>query len=80
MEKELAYISTVFRNTNFYPNWIIDQAFEQVKVKLKDPMQNSNVPNPKWSHKNQWLNNSSKTRWQKVSPYDTISRKKRVDH
>lgn len=33
LEKELVYIGTVFGNTNFYPNWIIDQVFEQVKVK-----------------------------------------------
>ena len=45
MEKELTHIRTFFRNTNGYPNWIINQAFEQVKAKQRDPVLNSNVSN-----------------------------------
>ena len=45
MEKELTHIRTVFRNTNGYPNWIINQVFKQVKAKQRDPMPNSNVSN-----------------------------------
>ena len=45
MEKELTHIGTVFRNTNGYPNWIINQVFKQVKVKQRDPVPNSNVLN-----------------------------------
>ena len=45
MEKELTHIRTVFRNTNGYPNWIINQAFKQKKAKQKDPVTNSNVSN-----------------------------------
>ena len=33
LEKELTHLRTVFRNTNGYPNWIISQVFEQIKVK-----------------------------------------------
>ena len=44
-EKELTHIRTVFRNTNGYPNRIIDQVFKQVKAKQKDPVPNSNVSN-----------------------------------
>ena len=45
LEKELTHITTVFRNTNGYPNWIINQAFKQKKAKQKDPVTNSNVSN-----------------------------------
>ena len=45
MEKELTYIRTVFRDTNGYPNSIINQVFKQVKAKQRDPMPNSNVSN-----------------------------------
>ena len=45
LEKELTHIRTVFRNTNGYPNWIINQVFKQVKAKQRDPMPNSNVSN-----------------------------------
>ena len=44
-KKELTHIRTVFRNTNGYPNWIINQVFKQVKAKQRDPMPNSNVSN-----------------------------------
>ena len=44
-EKELTHIRTVFRNTNGYPNWIINQVFKQVKAKQRDPVPNSNVSN-----------------------------------
>ena len=33
LEKELTHLRTVFRNTKGYPNWIISQVFEQIKVK-----------------------------------------------
>ena len=45
LEKELTHIRTVFRNTNAYPNWIINQVFKQVKPKQRDPVPNSNVSN-----------------------------------
>ena len=45
LEKELTHIRTVFRNTNGYLNWIINQVFKQVKAKQRDPMPNSNVSN-----------------------------------
>ena len=45
LEKELTQIRTVFRNTNGYPNWIINQVFEQIKVKQRDAMPNSNLSN-----------------------------------
>ena len=45
LEKEPTHIRTVFRNINGYPNWIINQVFEQVKVKQRDPVTNSNVSN-----------------------------------
>ena len=45
MGKELTHIRTIFRNTNGYPNWIINQVFEEIKVKQRDPVQNSNVSN-----------------------------------
>ena len=45
MEKELTHIRTVFRDTNGYPNSIINQVFKQVKAKQRDPMPNSNVSN-----------------------------------
>ena len=45
MEKKLTHIRTVFRNTNGYPNWIINQVFKQVKAKQRDPVPNSNVSN-----------------------------------
>ena len=38
LEKELTHIRTVFRNTNGYPNWIINQLFKQVKAKQRDPV------------------------------------------
>ena len=44
-KKELTHIRTVFRNTNGYPNWIINQVFKQVKAKQRDPVPNSNVSN-----------------------------------
>ena len=28
-----------------HPNWIINQVFEEIKVKQRDPVQNSNVSN-----------------------------------
>ena len=43
MEKELTHITIVFRNTNGYPNWIINQVFKQIKVKQRDPAPNSHV-------------------------------------
>ena len=45
LEKKLTHIRTAFRNTNGYPNWIINQVFEQTKVKQGDPVPNSNVSN-----------------------------------
>ena len=35
LEKELTHIRTVFRSTNGYPNWIINQVFKQVKAKQR---------------------------------------------
>ena len=43
--KRIDSIRTIFRNTNGYPNWIINQVFEEIKVKQRDPVQNSNVSN-----------------------------------
>ena len=43
LEKELTHITIVFRNTNGYPNWIINQVFKQIKVKQRDPAPNSHV-------------------------------------
>ena len=43
--KGLTHIITVSRNTNGYPNWIINQVFEQIKGKQRDPVPNSNVSN-----------------------------------
>ena len=45
MEKELTHIRTIFRNTNGYPNWIVNQVYEQIKVKQRDPVPNSKVSN-----------------------------------
>ena len=52
LEKELThiffviiFILFVFKNTNGYLNWIINQIFEQVKAKQRDPMPNGNVSN-----------------------------------
>ena len=45
MEKELTHIRTVFRNTNGYPYWVINQVFEQVKAKQGDTVPTSNVSN-----------------------------------
>ena len=45
LEKELTHIITVFRNTNGYPNWIINQIFKQEKAKQRDPVPNTNVSN-----------------------------------
>ena len=45
MEKELTHIRIVFRNTNGYPNWIINKVLKQVKTKHRDPVPNSNVSN-----------------------------------
>ena len=56
LEKELTHIRTVFRNTNGYPNWIINQVFKQVKAKQRDPMPNSNV-----SNENEATQNSNQT-------------------
>ena len=33
LEKEITHIRTNFRNTNGYPNWIVNQVFKQVKAK-----------------------------------------------
>ena len=44
-QKELIHIRTVFRNTNDCPHWIINQIFEQIKVKQRDPVPNSNGSN-----------------------------------
>ena len=41
----MTHIRNVFRNTNGYPNWIINQVFEQIKVKQRDLVPNSNVSN-----------------------------------
>ena len=41
LEKELTHITIIFRNTNGYPNCIINQ----VKVKQRDPVPNSHVSN-----------------------------------
>ena len=43
LKKELTHIRNAFRNTNGCPNWIINQVFEQAKVKQRDPVPNSNV-------------------------------------
>ena len=56
MEKELTHIRTVFRDTNGYPNSIINQVFKQVKAKQRDPMPNSNV-----SNENEATQNSNQT-------------------
>ena len=45
LEQELTHFRTVFINTNCYPNWIINQAFEQIKFTQRDPVSNSNVSN-----------------------------------
>ena len=45
LEKELTHVRTVFRNTNGYPNRIINQVFKQVKAKQRDSVSNSNVSN-----------------------------------
>ena len=45
LEKELTHIRTVFRNTNGYPDWVINRVFKQVKAKQRDPMSNRNVSN-----------------------------------
>ena len=39
----MTHIRTVFRNTNGYSYWIINQIFEQVKAKQRDPVPASNV-------------------------------------
>ena len=56
MEKELTHIRTGFRNTNGYPNWIINQILKQVKAKQKDP-----VPNRNNSNKNEAAETSNQT-------------------
>ena len=56
MEKEPTHLRTVFRNINGYSNWIINQVFEQVKVKQRDPVTNSNV-----SNKNEAMQTSNQT-------------------
>ena len=56
LEKELTHIRTVFRNTNGYLNWIINPLFEQIKVKQRDPVTNSNV-----SNKNEAMQTSNQT-------------------
>ena len=45
LENELTHIRTVFRNTNGYPKWIINQVFKQVRAKQRGPVPNSNVSN-----------------------------------
>ena len=45
LEKELPHIRTVSRNTNGYPNLIINQEFQHIKVKQRDQLLNSNVSN-----------------------------------
>ena len=45
LEKEITRVRTVLRNTNGYPNWIINQIFKQVKAKPREPVPNSNVSN-----------------------------------
>ena len=45
LEKELTPTRTAFRNTNGYPNWIINQVFKQVKATQRHPVPNSNVSN-----------------------------------
>ena len=77
LEKELNHIRTGFRNTNGYPNWIINQLFKKVKAKKRDPLPNSNV-----SNKNEAPQTSNQTIVEKhddkkLSSYDTISRRKK---
>ena len=43
MKKELTHITIVFRNTNGYLHWIINQVFKQIKVKQRNPVPNSHV-------------------------------------
>ena len=45
METELTHIRTVFRNTNDYPNWLINRVLEQIKNEQRDPVPNNNVSN-----------------------------------
>ena len=45
LEKGLTHIKTIFRTTNGYHNWIINQVFEQVKAKQTDPVPNNNISN-----------------------------------
>ena len=56
MKKELTHIRDVFRDTNGYPNSIINQVLKQVKAKQRDPMPNSNV-----SNENEATQNSNQT-------------------
>ena len=45
LEKELTHVRTILRNNSGYPNWIINQVFEQIKVKQGDSVPKSNVSN-----------------------------------
>ena len=45
VKRSLIPVRTVIRNTNDYPNWIINQVFEQVKGKQRDPVPSSYVSN-----------------------------------
>ena len=76
MEKELTHIRTVFRNTNGYPNWIINQVFKQVKAKQRDPMLNSNVSDETEATQTSDQTIVEKHEDKKTSSY-TISRRKR---
>ena len=44
---------TVSRNTNGYPTWVINQVFQQIKVKCRYPVPNSNVSNETTQTSNQ---------------------------
>ena len=77
LEKELTHIRTVLRNTNSHPNWLIKQLFEQIKIKQRNPVTNSNVSNENEATQTSNQTIVEKHDDKKTSSYDTISRRKR---